>query len=150
MPTIRDALPADLPTIVEFNRALALESEGKQLNLDVLKAGVERALSSPALCRYFVAEEDGQVVGQTMLTYELTDWRDGLIYWIQSVYVHPEYRGRGVYKAIYRHIVALGKRAGDMHGLRLYVEKDNAKAIATYERLGMRQSHFHIYETAVD
>ncbi len=148
--TIRDAVQSDLETIVAFNSRLAQESEDKRLDEVVLRAGVRRALASPTLCRYFVAEIGGTVVGQTMVTYELTDWRDGLIYWIQSVYVHPDHRGAGVFKSLYRHVLATAKAKGDGRAVRLYVEKDNVQAIATYERLGMSRSHFHLYETAGD
>ena len=82
-----------------------------------------------------------------MVTYELTDWRDGLVWWIQSVYVPAQYRGRGVFRALYDHVLRTARAAGDVRGVRLYVEKDNVDAVATYERLGMRRAHFHIYET---
>ncbi|MFW5921131.1 MAG: GNAT family N-acetyltransferase, partial [Polyangiales bacterium] len=84
---VRDAAPADAPVIMELNQRLALETEGKRLDPEVIGPGVRRAFEHPELCRYFVADADGRVVGQTMITYELTDWRDGLLWWIQSVYV---------------------------------------------------------------
>ena len=94
---IRGAEAANAPTIVEFNRRLALESEAKQLDAAVLTSGVRIALERPELCRYFLAETNGQIVGQTMLTYEWSDWRAGVFWWIQSVYVQAGHRGRGVF-----------------------------------------------------
>ena len=89
---VRSATESDLTTIAEFNRQLALETEAKQLDPAVLLAGVRRALASPTLCSYFIAEHEGNPVGQTMVTYELTDWRDGVFWWFQSVYVSVDFR----------------------------------------------------------
>ncbi len=147
--TIRAATSDDVATIVAFNQRLAEESEGKRLDDAVITAGVRRALAAPALCRYLVAELDGRVIGQTMLTYEMTDWRDGLVYWIQSVYVHAEHRGRGVFRRLYAQVLAEAAAAGDVRLVRLYVEKDNAVAIQAYERLGMARARYHVYEVAV-
>ncbi|HVX63371.1 MAG TPA: GNAT family N-acetyltransferase [Pirellulales bacterium] len=143
---IRPAEAADVPTIVEFNRRLALESEAKQLDASVLTKGVQIALERPELCRYFLAETNGQVIGQTMLTYEWSDWRAGVFWWIQSVYVQAEYRGRGVFRALFEHVAELAKAAPDVCGLRLYVEQHNAAAVTTYQRLGMVASGHLLYE----
>lgn len=147
--SIRDAKLQDLEVIVRFNKELAKESEGLRLEDAVIRAGVRRALNSPELCRYFVAEVDCQVVGQTMITYELTDWRDGLVYWIQSVYVQPDFRRFGVFRRLHGHVVALARELGEARMVRLYVEKDNQPAINAYERIGMQPAHFHIYETVL-
>ncbi|HVC94588.1 MAG TPA: GNAT family N-acetyltransferase [Pirellulales bacterium] len=144
--TIRDATPADADLIAEFNRSLALESESKHLDPGVLATGVRLALERPELCRYFLAEADGRVVGQTMLTYEWSDWRAGVFWWIQSVYVVPDRRGQGVFRALFKHIETLAKKTGEVCGLRLYVERHNVPAIATYERLGMTPSGHWLYE----
>jgi GNAT superfamily N-acetyltransferase len=93
-----------------------------------------------------VAEADGRVVGTTMLTYELTDWRDGVIWWLQSVFIEPEQRRHGVFRAIYRHIEALARAHSDVRGLRLYVHRDNARAMQTYESLGMEKAGYELYE----
>ncbi|HUY33656.1 MAG TPA: GNAT family N-acetyltransferase [Pirellulales bacterium] len=143
---IRAATLADAETIAEFNRLLALESENKQLNPSVLERGVRRALARPELCRYFVAEAERRVVGQTMLTYEWSDWRAGVFWWIQSVYVVPDRRGRGVFRALFRHIETLAKNTSEVCGLRLYVEEHNAPAIAAYGRMGMSPSGHLLYE----
>lgn len=144
--TIRDATPADAATIAEFNRLMALETEHKSLDPAVLRRGVDRALRDGADARYFVAECGGAIVGQTMITYELSDWRDGVFWWIQSVYTRADFRGRGVFKALYRHVESLARATPDVCGIRLYVEKDNRSAISTYERLGMKPSGHVVYE----
>lgn len=143
---IRDALPADAATIAVFNGRLAWESEGKRLDPDVIDRGVRLALQRPELCRYFLAELDGRVVGQTMLTYEWSDWRAGVFWWIQSVYVVPEARQRGIFRALFRHIEQLAGNTPEVCGLRLYVEEHNAVALATYQRLGMSPSGHLLYE----
>ena len=143
---IRDATVADLDIIVDYNSRLAEESEGILLDRDILARGVRRGLTTPQLCRYFVAEIDGRVVGTTMLTYELTDWRCGVLWWLQSVYVDPEYRRHGVFRAVYRYIEALARRDGDVRGLRLYVKHDNTRARETYVAVGMTPSGYDVYE----
>jgi len=144
--TVRDATHSDIDAIVDYNCRLAEESEGKALERNVLVAGVRRGMNSPGLCRYFVAEADGRVVGTTMLTYELTDWRDGVIWWLQSVFIEPEYRRHGVFRAIYRHIEKLAHEHPDARALRLYVHRDNARAMRTYESVGMEKAGYELYE----
>jgi ribosomal protein S18 acetylase RimI-like enzyme len=144
--SIRPATAADVDTIVAYNAAMALETEHKQLDPAMLMRGVEHAIADPARCAYFVAEIDGRIVGQTMVTYEWSDWRDGWFWWIQSVYVHPEFRRRGVFRALYRHVHELARARPDVCGLRLYVEQHNTRAHATYRRLGMVPSGHVVYE----
>jgi GNAT superfamily N-acetyltransferase len=146
--SIREAGGADVEVLVGFNVRLAWESEQLRLDAATVRRGVERALQSPALCRYFVAERGGRVVGQTMVTFEVSDWRDGLNYWIQSVFVDEAERGGGVFRALYEHVVGLARASGDARSVKLYVDKGNAKALEVYERLGMTQAHYHIYESA--
>jgi GNAT superfamily N-acetyltransferase len=143
---VRDATSADIDAIVGYNQRLARETEGKSLDDAVIGAGVRRGFNAPQLCRYFVAEVDGRVAGTTMLTYELTDWRDGVIWWLQSVFIEPEHRRHGVFRAIYRHIEALARAHPDARGLRLYVHRDNARAMKTYEALGMEKAGYELYE----
>lgn len=144
--TVRDATSADIDAIVGYNQRLAGETEGKSLDPAVIRAGVRRGFSSPEMCRYFVAEAGGRVIGTTMLTYELTDWRDGVIWWLQSVFIEPEFRRHGVFRTIYRHIENLARRHPDVRGLRLYVHRDNARAMKTYEALGMEKAEYELYE----
>ena len=144
--TIRSARADDLTQIVDFNLRLAEESEGKKLDEAVLSKGVQRALASPEMCRYFMAEVSGEVAGQTMITFELTDWRDGVLWWLQSVYVRPEFRKLGVFKALFRHIATLAKETPDVRGLRLYVEQGNSRAQKVYEQMGMQPGGYLVYE----
>ncbi len=143
---IRDATPDDLPVIVDFNAQLAWESESRRLDLPTLTSGVRRALESPSLCRYFVAERAGTIVGQTMLTFELTDWRDGVLWWIQSVYVLPDHRRCGVFAALFAHIQNLAETDPTVRGLRLYVEEHNQRAQATYAKMGLAPTGHLLYE----
>lgn len=143
---VRDATPADAAIIAEFNRRLAWESEGKRLDAEVLARGVRLALEKPEMCRYILAEVDRQVVGQTMLTYEWSDWRAGVFWWIQSVFVVAEQRGQGVFRALFEHVQNLARSTPEVCGLRLYVEHQNAAAQATYQRLGMTPSGHFLYE----
>lgn len=144
--TVRDATAADLEAIVGYNQRLAGETEGKTLDPAVIAAGVRRGFTSPQLCRYFVAEVDGRIAGTTMLTYELTDWRDGVIWWLQSVFIEPEHRRHGVFRAIYHHIEELARAHPEVRGLRLYVHRDNARAMKTYESMGMEKAGYELYE----
>ena len=142
--TVRPATPADLPTVVAFNAALANETEGKRLDPATLAAGVAAALADPAKGHYAVAEEAGRVVGQCLVTLEWSDWRNGWFWWIQSVYVLPAARRGGVFRDLYRHLEAAAAARPDVIGLRLYVERDNARAQATYASLGMAEEPYNL------
>lgn len=144
---IRVAVAADADTIAAFNRALADESEGRPLDVVRVGAGVRRLLSDPARGVYYVAERGGNVVGQMLVTREWSDWRDGWFWWIQSVYVAPDARRLGVYRRLHQHVAALARGAGDVCGLRLYVEKENTRAQAVYRQLGMTQTAYLLFET---
>lgn len=147
--SVRSGTPLDAQVVVDFNLRLAAESEGLQLPRAVVERGVERALSDASLARYFIAEESSsqglRIVGQTMVTYEWSDWRDGLIWWIQSVYVAPEARERGVFKALHERVREEARAAGAV-GLRLYVLDANARAREVYRRRGMDDSHYRVLE----
>jgi GNAT superfamily N-acetyltransferase len=144
-PTIRPARASDAPILIDFNAAMALETEHLALDRATLSAGVHAALADATKARYFVAEVDGRIAGMLMLTLEWSDWRNGEIWWIQSVYVHPEFRRRGVFAQLYRHVEELARRSGAV-GLRLYVVKHNRAAQATYSRLGMEMSEYLVME----
>ena len=143
---VRRATKADAPIIVDFNRRLAEESEGKTLDINVLSAGVTAALTDPYKGPYFLAEEDGAPVGQMQVTYEFSDWRNGWFWWIQGVYVIPEARRRGVFRALYEHLALAAKSDHDVIGLRLYVERDNERAHKTYLGLGMAWTSYLMME----
>ena len=145
-PTIRRAVAADAPTIVDFNRRLALETEGKTLDLPVLSAGVAAGLADESKARYFVADDDGRVVGQLMLTLEWSDWRNGWVWWIQSVYVPPEARRSGVFRALYQHVYQAAAADPQVAGIRLYMERENHVAQETYLSLGMEVSNYVVLE----
>ena len=140
--SLRTATLADLDTLVEFNLALAQESEGKELQDAVLRRGLSLLLQDRTLGAYFVAvAAQNDVIGQIMVTTEWSDWRCGYFYWIQSVYVTPRQRRRGVYAALHAHVVHHAKTRGDVVGVRLYVEPENVRAKKTYESLGMLKTY---------
>jgi GNAT superfamily N-acetyltransferase len=143
---IRTARPEDLAVIVEYNQRLAQETEGKALSQQTLERGVQAVLADPERATYYLAELEGQVVGQLMITREWSDWRNGWLWWIQSVYVQQAHRRSGVFKALYQHVLAEGRRRGDVAGVRLYVEKHNTAARATYNRLGMSDAGYLVLE----
>ena len=143
---IRPATNAEAWIIAKFNSLMAKETENRELDPVRLLAGVEGLFHDSSRGLYYVAEVDGSVVGQLMLTYEWSDWRNGTFWWIQSVYVEEAFRGKGVFKTLYRHIESLAKDRKDVCGLRLYVEHDNSAAKETYERLGMKKTPYEMYE----
>ena len=145
--TVRRAIRDDLDTIVRFNAAMARETEDKPLDEDTLRRGVRKVLSEEQKGRYWVAEHDATVVGALMCTTEWSDWRCGTFWWIQSVYVRPQHRRKGVFTALYEHVKSEARAAHDVCGLRLYVERDNETAHATYAALGMERTAYEMYET---
>ena len=144
---IREALEGDAQLIAEFNSLLAFETEGERLDADRVGQGVKALLHDPSRGRYWVAEADGRFVGQIMVTYEWSDWRNGMIWWIQSVYVRGDYRRRGVFSALYRYVQTLARQDPKVCGLRLYVERENARALRTYESLGMDMTDYRVMQT---
>jgi ribosomal protein S18 acetylase RimI-like enzyme len=146
---VRAARPSDLPVIVAFNAAMAKETEGRDLDVERLESGVRGLFARPDRGFYLVAERGGAVVGQLMITYEWSDWRDADFWWIQSVYVAPEHRRQGAYSALQ---AEAERRAGadGACGLRLYVDRDNAHAQETYRSLGFERTRYELYESAFD
>jgi GNAT superfamily N-acetyltransferase len=147
--TIRDAASGDVEAIVGFNLQLAAQTESKQLDAEVVRSGVRRALARPSLCRYFLACDSERPVGQAMVTYEWSDWRDGVLWWLQSVYVHPDWRRRGVLRRLHEHILQTARRTADACGVRLYVERENNSAREAYRRLGFRPAGYEVWEVDV-
>jgi GNAT superfamily N-acetyltransferase len=144
--TVRDACREDIALMVRWQLAMALETEDKSLDEAVLARGIERAFDDATKGRYFIAEVDGRPAGTLMLTWEWSDWRDGWWWWIQSVFVAEGFRRRGVYRALYAHVLALAQADPEVRGLRLYVEQENVNARRTYEFLGMQPPGYVMYE----
>lgn len=143
---IRKATREDIPTIAGFNAAMASETEGKKLPLSVTGPGVAALINEPSRGHYWLAESDGRIVGQLMITFEWSDWRNGNVWWIQSVYIPPEHRRQGIYSSLYAHVRDLAIEDPEVCGLRLYVEKDNHRAQATYVALGMTRDTYVVME----
>lgn len=143
---IREAQPADAETIAANNSSIAEETEGRSLDPAISGPGVAAVLADPAKGRYWLAESDGAVVGQLMVTYEWSDWRNGMVWWIQSVYVDPQYRRKGVFSSLYRHVESLASADPSVCGIRLYVENENRRAQETYAALGMINPGYVVME----
>ena len=144
---IRDANSGDQARIAVFNSRMAIETEARTLDQDTIGPGVANLIDNPSDGRYWVAEIGGQIVGQIMVTYEWSDWRNGRLWWIQSVYVHADHRRQGVFSSLYQHVKSLAKADPDVVGLRLYVEKDNKRAQRSYESLGMVDPGYRVMES---
>jgi ribosomal protein S18 acetylase RimI-like enzyme len=143
---IRPATLADASQIADFNRRLAEESEAKHLDTHTVLAGVTALLGNPAHGQYYLADDGVAVIGQLLITYEWSDWRNAQFWWIQSVYVPPQFRRRGVFSSLYAHIAELARRDPGVCGLRLYVEEHNASALATYGALGLGNAGYRVME----
>lgn len=142
---IRPADTTDLEHIVEFNAAIARETESLELDRERLRKGVAGIFAVPSRGRYFLAQRDSELLGQAMVTTEWSDWRNGDVWWLQSVYVVPQARGQGVFSALFREI-EVQARDNEARGLRLYVDRDNTRAQEIYQRLGMLTSHYRMME----
>jgi ribosomal protein S18 acetylase RimI-like enzyme len=146
---VRPARQEDVSLMVRWQMAMALETEDKPLDEAVLARGIRRAFEDERKGRYFIAEIEGRPAGTLMLTWEWSDWRDGWWWWIQSVFVDEAFRRRGVYRALYAHVLELAQADPEVRGIRLYVEHENANARRTYEFLGMKESGYVMYEKAI-
>jgi GNAT superfamily N-acetyltransferase len=147
---VRFASHIDLDVLVNFSAAMAMETEGRRLDYDRLRRGILAVLESTAHGFYLVGErhdpESRTVVGQLLVTYEWSDWRCANFWWIQSVYVDPAWRRRGVYRQLYGSVLDAAKGRADVCGLRLYVEQDNHLAQSVYRHLELRPTTYHIWE----
>ena len=144
---VRDAVSTDREFLARGNEAMALETEHRTLDPQTIRRGVDAVLEHPAHGRYFIAEDNArEPLGQLMVTYEWSDWRNGQFWWLQSVYVVPEARRRGVFQAMYDHVDALVRATPGVCGLRLYVETDNSRAQRTYERCGLHDASYRVME----
>jgi ribosomal protein S18 acetylase RimI-like enzyme len=139
----------DADVLARFNVQLAKESENLVLVPARVRAGVEALLRDPAKGTYYVAEAGGAVIGQLLITHEWSDWCNGDYWWVQSVYVRSDYRRRGVFQALFQHVLAGAEGRGDVAAIRLYVEKNNDPALKAYARLGLKETHYRILERLV-
>ncbi|MHC4911565.1 MAG: GNAT family N-acetyltransferase [Planctomycetota bacterium] len=146
MVEVREGRLSDLERIVEFEVLMAEETEGLKLDKDVVTKGVRGVFEEPSRGTYWVAEENGEIVGVCMAIPEWSDWWNGTVLWIHSLYVVPEARGRGVFKKLYENLKKQVEQSEGLIGLRLYVDKKNALAQEVYERLGMSKDHYELYE----
>lgn len=144
--TIRKAKPSEAGIIAAHNQAMAMETEGKKLDPATVDAGCRAVFEDESKGFYLVAEKDGQVVGQLMITTEWSDWRNGDFWWIQSVYVPPEHRQQGIFRSLYDRLVELARQSPNVCGLRLYTHEANTDAHATYRSLGMKQTPYLAFE----
>lgn len=146
---VRPARPEEAPVLVDFQLRMARETEGLELDPEVLARGVRAVFDDPGKGRYWVAVPEhgaGRIAGCLLATPEWSDWRNGTVLWVQSVYVLPEERGRGVYRSLYESLKRQVEASPDLAGIRLYVDRRNASAQRTYERLGMTREHYDLYE----
>ncbi len=143
---IRRAKPNDTRVIVEFNARMAEETEHRSLDGKILSRGVKALLADKVKGIYFLAEVNRTVVGQLMITYEWSDWRNGTVWWVQSVYVQEDFRQQGVFRALFEYVENKAKERKDVCGLRLYVERQNERAQKTYEKMGMKRSTYEMFE----
>lgn len=143
---VREAKYQDKEIIAGFQVAMALETENLLLDITIVNKGVEAVFDDRSKGTYFVAEKESKVVGSLLITYEWSDWRNGVVWWIQSVFINPEFRGIGIFPEMYRHILKNVKQDGHIRGIRLYVDKTNIKAQKVYNKLGMDGGHYSTFE----
>lgn len=146
---IRLAEKTETAALVEFNQAMALETEGKTLDMQILQSGVAAVFDDEKKGFYVVAEEDEKIIGGLMVTFEWSDWRSGWFWWIQSVYILPDFRGKGIYRMLYDFVKESARSRKDVCGFRLYVEKENTGAQKVYEKLGMEETYYLMYEEMI-
>jgi len=144
--TYRNATPNDAEAIIDFQLAMAQETEDVSLDRVIVTRGVRAVFAHPSHGSYFVADDDGEVVASLLITFEWSDWRNGVVWWIQSVYVRPAYRGQGVYAGLYEHVKSIALADERVRGIRLYVDKRNTVAQKVYSRLGMNGEHYLVFE----
>jgi ribosomal protein S18 acetylase RimI-like enzyme len=146
MISIREATQTDISTLVDFQQRLADESEGVKLDGTILRAGLQAMFDDPAKGIYYIVEDGVEVIGCHLITYEWSDWRNGLVWWLQSVYVKESHRQKGIFKLMYDNVIRMINADPNLLGLRLYVDKTNARAIKVYEAMGMDGSHYTVFE----
>jgi len=143
---VRNAITKDITSIVSFQLQMAAETEGIELHEPTVKKGVTAVINDDKKGQYYVTEINDKIVASLLTTYEWSDWRNGTILWIQSVYVLEEYRRKGVYRNMYSHIKQLVLENENLNGIRLYADKSNLSAHKTYLQLGMSPDHYITFE----
>jgi len=146
MITVRRAKPGDENMIVGFQIRMAKETEQIDLDRDIVNKGVNVVFNSPEKGTYFVAESENKIIASLLITFEWSDWHNGNVYWIHSVYVLPEFRKKGVFKTMYLHLKNIAQKDENIRGLRLYVDKTNTNARKVYEIMGMDGNHYMLFE----
>jgi ribosomal protein S18 acetylase RimI-like enzyme len=144
--SIRKATPSDIPTLIRFQQSLAIETEGVNLDRETLESGMRAMFADPSKGVYYVAVSGIDIVGCHMVTYEWSDWRNGMVYWLQSVYVKQDFRKHGVFRMMFSNLLMEVKNNPQIAGLRLYVDKSNQRAQEVYKAMGMNGDHYTVYE----
>lgn len=150
VPVFRPARPEDQTLIAKFQLAMAWETEAMRLDAETCAEGVRAVFARPALGRYHVAEQAGQVIGSLLIVPEWSDWRNGTVWWVHSVYLRPETRGQKIFGQFYRYVQELTRTTDGIRGLRLYVDRRNQHAQKVYRALGMNSEHYELYEWMKD
>lgn len=143
---VREAAPEEWKVIAGFQLEMAKETEGELLDKDIVRAGVQAVFEKPQLGSYYVAEAKGQIIASLMITYEWSDWRNATVWWIQSVYVIPQFRKKGVFRRMYAYIRYQVSSRDDVSGIRLYMVSHNTIAGQVYEKLGMDGKKYRMFE----
>jgi len=143
---IRVATMLDLEVLVAFQQKLAFESEGVTLDVEKVTLGMKRLLADASKGVYYVVQDGGQPIACHLITYEWSDWRNGMVWWLQSVYVSQDYRSKGIFRLMYDNIIRMINADPELIGLRLYVDKSNTKAMKVYEAMGMNGEHYTVFE----
>lgn len=146
MISVREATNKDATIIAQYQNNMALETEGFALDPTTLSKGVDHVFENPNVGKYYVAELNKQVIGCLLVCYEWSEWRNGMILWIESLYISKAHRGKKIYSKMYHHLQTLVKADDALKGIRLYVEKSNSSAQKVYEKLGMDGEHYKMYE----
>ncbi len=142
----RPAKEEDAQTIVRFQQQMAHETEGISLDQATVSAGVQAVFEDPQKGIYYVTEVEQRVIASLLITYEWSEWRNGTVWWIQSVYVEKEFRGSGIFSQLYAYIQSLAENDTEVRGIRLYVDNTNTAAQQVYSRIGMNGDHYKVYE----
>lgn len=143
---VREGLQEDRQVIAGFQEAMASETENIDLDRETLEKGIQAIFNNPALGKYYVAESEGRIIASMMTTFEWSDWRNSVVWWLQSVYVLPEYRRKGIFKKMYAHVKAEVEKRPEVSGIRLYMVTTNSRAASVYEAVGMDGERYRMFE----